>query len=187
MDFLTLLTILFLVSFCVQQCKTLEDIHSRSHTGYLQIIFGSNILPVIPLWCAPHKLQSSSCNLQSFLVWYSQVVDVLQCIKSRTRCTLSLSVHSVVSLQPLHPSHQLCTKLWISGLSQIILPTRDAKPLISLSLSLSLSLCPSLTAPCCSVLLSQPCPPCHSLSLSLSLFKHSAFLASPSLPPLPFI
>lgn len=67
-DYLTLLTILFLYSFSVQQCKTLEDIHSRSHNGYLGIIFGSNILSVIPLWCAPHKLQSSSCNLQSFLV-----------------------------------------------------------------------------------------------------------------------
>ena len=38
------LTILFLFSLSVQRCKTLEDIHSRSHTGYLQIIFEATSL-----------------------------------------------------------------------------------------------------------------------------------------------
>lgn len=54
------------------------------------------------------RVLPGSCKLLRFSGWWN--------------CTLLVSVRSC-SLQPLHPSHQLCTELWISGLSLIILQT----------------------------------------------------------------
>ncbi len=141
-------------------------------TAVHTLVISKCTLEASSILLSPSGLQfknlSSTCRLQMFPAWFLGywVDNILQYGTSHTRCTLSLSVRSVLacSLFTRHtscaPSSESVACLWLS--------CQQATPnLSSLSLNVSLPHCPMLL--CCSL---YPAPLSYSLSLSLPSQTH---------------